>query len=82
MRTKLSVIALIAAFLVIAAWATHHVNFIGLLRRLHGGLADRPGLYLYYSPTAGSLGLVQLDGRSGEPGESPGLLVLLFHSLT
>jgi hypothetical protein len=37
MRNKLSVAALIAAFLVVSAWAVHHGNFIGFLKRLHGG---------------------------------------------
>lgn len=37
MRTKLSIAALIVAFLVLSAWAAHHANFIGFLKRLHGG---------------------------------------------
>lgn len=37
MRNKVSIAALIAAFLVISAWAVHHTSFIGFFERLHGG---------------------------------------------
>src|SRR5438105_3935705 len=45
-------------------------------RRHAAPCADRPS-----SRNGGSLGLVQLDGRGGEPRESPGLFVLLFHTV-
>jgi hypothetical protein len=37
MRNKLSIAAVIVAFLVLCAWAAHHANFIGFIKRLHGG---------------------------------------------
>jgi hypothetical protein len=37
MRHKVSIAALIVAFLVVSAWAAHHTSFIGFLKRLHGG---------------------------------------------
>jgi hypothetical protein len=37
MKGKLSIVALITALFVVALWTAHHVDFIGFLRRLHGG---------------------------------------------
>lgn len=37
MRNRVSIAALIAAFLAVSAWAAHHISLIGFLERLHGG---------------------------------------------
>ncbi len=37
MKGKLSIVALIAGLFVVALWASHRVDFVGFLKRLHGG---------------------------------------------
>jgi hypothetical protein len=37
MKGKLSIFALIAGLFVIALWAAHRIDFVGFLKRLHGG---------------------------------------------
>jgi hypothetical protein len=37
MKGKLSIVALIAVLFVAASWAAHRIDFVGLIKRLHGG---------------------------------------------
>ena len=37
MKSKLSIVTMIAALLLTILWAAHQFNFVGLIKQLHGG---------------------------------------------